>query len=117
MLSERLLKLPGFIYEVNGDYYFLGKWICKACTDVEATDCVVMYQMCRNAKEEPETNIYFQKIRAFSDFALDVPFTPAKIQADMTSILDTLSPAGVEFLTAQVHCFEEDLLKYCNQQV
>ena len=54
MLSERLLKLPGFIYEVNGDYYFLGKWICKACTDVEATDCVVMYQMCRNAKEEPK---------------------------------------------------------------
>ena len=67
--------------------------------------------------DQPETNIYFQKIRAFSDFALDVPFNPAKIQADMTSILDTLSPAGVEFLTAQVHCFEEDLLKYCNQQV
>ena len=117
MLSERLLKLPGFIYEVNGDYYFLGKWICKACTDVEATDCVVMYQMCRNAKEEPETNMYFQKIRAFSDFALEVPFNPAKIQADMVAVLNTLSPTEAESLTAQVHCFEEDLLKYCNQQV
>ena len=32
-MLERLLKQPGFIYEINGSYYFLGKWICKECTE------------------------------------------------------------------------------------
>ena len=28
-MLEQLLKQPGFIYEISGKYYFLGKWICK----------------------------------------------------------------------------------------
>ena len=32
MLSERLLKLPGFLYQIGSNYYYLGKWICKKCT-------------------------------------------------------------------------------------
>ena len=51
-MLETLLTLPGFIYQTGGNYYFLGKWICKECTDVDATDSVAMYQMCRDAKEE-----------------------------------------------------------------
>lgn len=61
MLLEKLLKTPGFIYQIKGNYYFLGKWICKECTDTDATDCVMMYQMCRKGQEEPDTNMYFQK--------------------------------------------------------
>ena len=61
MTLETLLKLPGFLYEVNGHYYYLGKWICKECTEIEATDCVSMYHMCRNGQEEPDTAMYFQK--------------------------------------------------------
>ena len=45
MLTERLLALAGFIYEVSGKYYYMGKWICKPCTETEATDSVAMYQM------------------------------------------------------------------------
>ena len=47
MLSERILKLPGFLYQIGNNYYYLGKWICKKCTDQAATDCVTMYQMCQ----------------------------------------------------------------------
>ena len=79
MMVEKLLKLPGFLYDIGGRYYYLGKWICKECTDTEATDCVTMYHMCRNGHEEPDTNLYFQKIRAFSDFTLDIPYNPAQI--------------------------------------
>lgn len=57
----------------------------------DATDCVTMYQMCRTGGEEPETRTYFQKIRAFSDFALEVPYNPAKIADDMNMILESLS--------------------------
>ena len=51
MLSERILKLPGFLYQIGNNYYYLGKWICKKCTDQAATDCVTMYQMCRAGKD------------------------------------------------------------------
>ena len=64
MMVEKLLKLPGFLYDIGGRYYYLGKWICKECTDTEATDCVTMYHMCRNGHEEPDTNLYFQKIHS-----------------------------------------------------
>ena len=47
-MIEQLLSQPGFIYEINGKYYFLGKWICKECTEVDACDCVMMYNMCRS---------------------------------------------------------------------
>ncbi len=112
-MLEQLLKQSGFIYEINGRYYFLGKWICKECTEVEQTDCVVMYQMCRSGGEEPETNMYFQKIRAHSDFALEIPYNPVKIREDMSSILADLSETASKSLEKQIQNFEEDLVKYC----
>ena len=112
MLSERLLKLPGFLYQVGGNYYYLGKWICKECTDQNATDCFTMYQMCRAGGEEPDTNTYFQKIRAFSDFALEVPYNPAKIADDMKTLLEALSDNETAKLVKQVECLEEDIAKY-----
>lgn len=112
MLLERLLHLPGFVYQSGDHFYFLGKWICKECTDVNITDCLAMYQMCRTSEEEPDTNLYFQKLRAFSDFALEIPYNPAKIQDDMSTIIDSLSAAEATALERQVQCFEEDLQKY-----
>ncbi len=113
MILEQLLKQPGFIYELNRKYYYLGKWICKECTDTEAADCAVMYHMCRNGQEEPDTNLYFQKIRAHSDFALEVPYDPAKIQKNMAALLDSLSDDILESLKKQIQEFGEDLIKYC----
>lgn len=112
MLIERLLKLPGFLYQVGSTYYYFGKWICKECTDQNATDCVTMYQMCRAGGEEPDTNTYFQKIRAFSDFALEVPYNPAKIADDMKTLLEALSDNETAKLVKQVECLEEDIAKY-----
>lgn len=113
MILERLLKQPGFIYETDRRYYYLGKWICKDCTETEATDCVTMYHMCRNGHEEPDTNMYFQKIRAFSDFALEIPYDPEKIKKNMAALLDSLSDNALESLKKQMKEFEEDLEKYC----
>ena len=47
MITEQLLKSPGFLYQLGNAYYYLGKWICRECTEVAATDCVTMYNMCR----------------------------------------------------------------------
>ena len=112
-MLERLLKQPGFIYEIDGNYYFLGKWICKKSLDVNANDFVFMYQMCRRSHEEPDTNMYFQKIRACSDFALEIPYNPVKIRTDMENILANMSDFAKKSLERQIQNFEEDLPKYC----
>lgn len=112
MLSERLLKLPGFLYQIGSNYYYLGKWICKECTDQDASDCVSMYQMCRAGNEEPDTNMYFQKLRAYSDFALDVPYNPAKIADDMRTLLEDLTEDQTAKLIEQIDWLEEDVAKY-----
>ena len=115
MITERILKYPGFLYEVKGTCYFLGKWICRECTDEDAADCVFMYRMSRTAGEEPETNMDFQKTRAFADFALEVPYNPAKIKEDLTALLDGLSDAETASLTKQMDDFEKDCRKYCGR--
>ena len=112
-MLERLLKQPGFIYEINGRYYFLGKWICKESLDVNANDFVFMYQMCRRSQDDPETAMYFHKIRACADFALEIPYNPTKIKSDMEAILATLSDTAAASLERQLNHFEEDLPKYC----
>ena len=61
MLLEEFLQQPGFIYEIDGKYYFLGKWICKECTELDATDSVSMYQMCRNQQEEKKQTCISRK--------------------------------------------------------
>ena len=62
--------------------------------------------------EEPETRTYFQKIRAFSDFALEVPYNPAKIADDMNMILESLSEKETTGLLEQIAHLEEDVTKY-----
>lgn len=112
MLAEQLLTLPGFLYQIGDTYYYLGKWICKECTETDAADCVMMYHMCRKNKEEPDTNMYFNKIRAYSDFALEVPCNLAKTKADMTTLIEELSDSALSSLKTQVQYFEEDFAKY-----
>lgn len=111
-MIEQLLSQPGFIYEINEKYYFLGKWICKECTEVDACDCVMMYNMCRSSNEKNETAMYFQKMRAYSDFALEIPYNPTQIRSDMEALLGSLSESALSRLQAQYDAFAEDLERY-----
>lgn len=111
MLNE-FLKAPGFLYQAAGKYYYLGKWICKECNDVQATDDAFMYDMCRKEQEEPNTNMYFQKLRAHADFALEIPYNPVQIKANMEAIINGLSDVQKENLEKQLANFKEDLQKY-----
>ncbi len=111
-MLERLLKLPGFIYQVNQDFYYLGKWICKECTDFNETDCVMMYEMSRSADEYQETALYFNKMRAYSDFALEIPYNAVKIRQSMAELIDGLSESAKARLEKQIQHVEEDLPKF-----
>ena len=71
-----------------------------------------MYNMCRSEQEEPNTAMYFHKLRAHADFALEIPYNPVKIKADMEAILSSLSDNQKENLAKQIDNFREDLFKY-----
>lgn len=116
-MLEQILKYPGFIYEIKGKYYFLGKWICKECLDTEATDSAFMYRMNRTQKDEPETPMYFHRIRAFSDFALEVPYNPALIKKNLSDLLSDLSDTETQALKKQLHDFAEDYSRYCGEEL
>lgn len=111
-MLEQLLALPGFVYDLGGSYYYLGKWICKECADPDVTDCVVMYAMCREAKETRETGYYFQKLRVYSDFALEIPYDPERIRSEMDALLAALTDTAADRLAAQIAAFREDFQRY-----
>ena len=112
MLVEKLLTMPGFIYEVSGNYYYLGKWICKMCTDTDASDLRHDVSDVPESRRRTDTNLYFQKIRAYSDFALEVPYNPIRIREDMEALADHLSDSEREHLQGQIQNVEEDIQKY-----
>ncbi len=76
-----------------------------------------MYHMSRSESEDKETNLYFQRIRAFSDFALEVPYNPALIKENLNSLVSALSGAEAQALEQQLHIFEEDYEKYCGEKL
>lgn len=106
-LLEEFKKNPGFVYRIGTDYYYIGKWICKPCIDEAVTDCHAMYEMCTGAGETVNAAFYFQKLRAYSEFALDIPYNPAKILEDQTALLDTLSDSDIQSLTEQLRYFHD----------
>lgn len=104
-MIEILKKSPGFVYQIGADYYFLGKWICKPCADVEIQDSLAMFHICLDAGETANAALYFQKIRAYSDFALEIPYNPVKIQNDIQTLIEKLSPAEKADLEKQINRF------------
>lgn len=104
-IIETLKHTPGFVYQIRDAYYFLGKWICKPCTDRDTTDTLEMYHICLDAGEIENAGIYLQKLRAYSDFALEVPYNPAKIQNDMRELIENLSSEEKQSLEKQITHF------------
>ena len=74
---------PGFLYRTGERYYYLGKWICLECTDYEVTDSLYMYELAYKEHNLSDLNVYFQKIRAYSDFALVPPQTCQSADVDL----------------------------------
>lgn len=107
-LLELFKKSPGFVYQLGSRYYFLGKWICKPCTDTEITDTHMMYEVCSDAGEEVNAKFYFEKLRVYADFALDIPYNAAKIQNDLSTLYGNLSAYEKQSLEKQYLRFSKD---------
>lgn len=107
-ILDAIKKSPGFVYQIGTQYYFLGKYICKPCTDTEVTDTHAMYDVCSSAGEMQNASFYFQKLRAYSDFALEAPFNAAKLQADFSALWEKLSDFQKNSLEKQYQHFAKD---------
>lgn len=104
-LLEQLKKSPGFVYRIGSQYYFLGRYICQPCESTEITDTHAMYELCSSEEEAQNAAFYFQKLRAYSDFALEVPFNVTKYEKDFAEVFEQLS----DF---QLHSLEEQYLRF-----
>lgn len=109
-IIENLKACPGFVYQIGQSHYFLGKWICKPCTEIEITDCHAMYGMCIGAGEMNNARFYFQKLRAYSDFALEVPCNPKKVHEDLKCLISQFSSRELQSLEKQIQLFKSNLM-------
>ncbi len=105
-LLEKLSRYDGFVYQVNGHFYFLGKWICKEVFEPEITDCQIMFEMNMKSSDIQDAGLYYHKARAYSDFALVPPCNPALTQSQLKELLSTLDEKELESLNEQVSLFE-----------
>lgn len=103
---------PGFLYHTGERYYYLGKWICLECTDYEVTDSLYMYELAYKEHNLSDLNVYFQKIRAYSDFALVPPFNKDEVYRAQDLLLDSLNEEHTEDLRRQIGMFEECFLQF-----
>lgn len=106
LLFNKLKVYPAFIYKLGNKYYFAGRWICKECTELDATDCCEMFLMFSHREPNQDSALYFNKVRAYSDFALEVPCNPAASEAAVKELLDGLSESELEKLARQVEAYE-----------
>lgn len=95
------LSCPGFLYQIGKDYFYLGKWICQKCTDCDVTDTHFMYKLALQTPDSPELNLYFQKLRAYSDFALVPPLNTKAVQEAQNQLLSSLDEKELEDLLRQ----------------
>lgn len=105
---NELKKSPGFVYQIGTRYYFLGRFICQPCTDMEITDTHAMYEVVSDAGETQSAAFYFNKLRAHSDFALEPPFNAAKLQKDYSDLENSLSDFELQKLEKQYLRFAKD---------
>lgn len=108
-LFEAFKKSPGFVYQIGTQYYFLGRYICSPCDTMEICDTHAMYDLCSSESEQQNAAFYFQKLRAYSDFALEAPFNPAKVQADLEQLLNNLTDFQLQTLEKQYLRFAKDM--------
>lgn len=105
-LFRKLKTYPAFIYKIGQQYYFMGRWICKECTELDATDSCEMFAIFDHKEPNQDTALYFGKIRAYSDFALEAPCNPAATEAGIKKILESLNESELQNLSTQITDYE-----------
>ena len=45
MTHQDFISRPGFVYRIGNQCYYLGKWICRECTEQDAADSHYMYEL------------------------------------------------------------------------
>lgn len=114
MNHQDFISRPGFVYRIGNQYYYLGKWICQKCSDSDAADSHYMYELAYKEQNPADLNLYFQKLLAYSDFALTPPLDKEGVHRAQDLLLESLSDIQAEDLTHQIHVFEECCSRFLN---
>lgn len=105
---------PGFVYRIGNQCYYLGKWICLECTDYEVTDCLYMFELAYREQNFQDLNLYFQKLRAYSDFALVPPLDKDGVYRSLDILTGGMTATQKEELENQLQIFDECCHQFLN---
>lgn len=97
-LGERISRMFNFMYEINGDYYILGRDYFRICTDLE----IGVYKGFKDAldgKEEKYIIEQYKRVRKYTSDCQPSSRTRAK---ELVEFVQGLSEGDLEALSTQI---------------
>ena len=73
-----------------------------------------MYELAYKEQNPADLNLYFQKLRAYSDFALVPPLDKEGVRRAQDLLLGSLTDLQTEDLTHQIRIFQECCNRFLN---
>lgn len=107
---EDLIKKHSFIYKIDDQYYYIGQWLFKPCTNIMVIDYYAKYKEALKNEDDEQLYYWFRKVRACSD--LDMDETKDNINKKILEFIDQLSNSQKSSLQNQLDEFVNTFHKY-----
>ncbi len=113
---ENLITKRGFIYLIDGEYYYIGHWIFKKCTDGHVINLFEEYRELdiNNLEDEKRILYLFRKLMLYSEFEIEDP-NETKYDRNIVNFIEGLSDRNKELLLIQLDDFV-NLFMYFNKK-
>lgn len=97
-LGERIIRMFNFIYEVNGDYYVLGRDYFRLCTDLE----IDVYKGFRDSLDGKVKDVIIEQYKRVRKYASDCQSCSRNRDKEIVGFVQRLSTEKLEELSEQV---------------
>lgn len=97
-LGEKLTQMFNFIYEINGDYYVLGRDYFRLCTDME----MGVYKGFKEALESKSEDWIIEQYKRVRKYVSDCQPSSSIRAKEIKEFVQGLSEKELELLSRQV---------------
>ena len=97
-LGERIIRMFNFIYEVNSDYYVLGRDYFRLCTDLE----IDVYKGFIDALDEKVEEVIIERYKRVRKYTTDCQSADRTRDKKIVEFVQGLNEEDLEALSMQV---------------
>lgn len=97
-LGERIIRMFDFIYEINDDYYILGRNCFRICTDLE----IGVYKGFKDALDGKEEKYIIEQYKRVRKYTSDCQPSSRIRDRELVEFVQGLSEGDLEALSTQV---------------